>query len=45
MTAVPTEISATVQFTWLQNHKDEPPPELYGKVCCFFILMIWTMFL
>ena len=33
MTLVPTEISATVPFVWLDNHKDEPPPELYGKVC------------
>ena len=45
MAAVPTEIIATVPFNWLQNHKDEPPPELYGKVCrcllclcCFFFV-------
>ena len=33
MAIVPSEIVATVPYTWLQNHKDEPPPELYGKVC------------
>ena len=34
MATVLTEITATVPANWFRDHKDEPPPELYGKVCC-----------